>query len=64
MSLNFFPYSAMGNNGISAGLNNVQFIRDGEPLGGRSRAEDDFDVYEDPEAEQAPWEDDYDDILG
>ena len=64
VSLNFFPYSAMGNNGISAGLNNVQFIRDGEPLGGRSRAEDDFDVYEDPEADQAPWEDDYDDILG
>ena len=28
--------------GIACGLNNLQKIRDGEPLGGRSRAEDDF----------------------
>ncbi|MDR1015698.1 MAG: DUF2815 family protein [Coriobacteriales bacterium] len=46
VSLNFFPYAHAGNNGISAGLNNVQKTRDGEPLGGRSRAEDDFDRYD------------------
>ena len=42
VSINAFPYSAQGKKGISFGLNNVQFLDDGEPLGGRSRAEDDF----------------------
>ena len=28
--------------GIACGLNNLQKIRDGEPLGGKTRAEDDF----------------------
>ncbi|MEG1245227.1 DUF2815 family protein [Gordonibacter sp.] len=59
VSLNFFPYSASGNNGVSAGLNNVQILRDGEPLGGRSRAEDDFDELEDTTSEGA-----YNDLLG
>lgn len=58
VSINFFPYSAAGNNGISAGLNNVQFLRDGDPLGGRSRAEDDFDALDD-EDEGA-----YEDLIG
>jgi len=31
-----------GNKGIACGLNNLQKLRDGEPLGGKSRAEDDF----------------------
>ena len=31
-----------GNNGVACGLNNVQKVADGEPLTGRSRAEDDF----------------------
>jgi hypothetical protein len=42
VSINAFPYSNSGNKGISFGLNNVQFLEDGEPLGGRTRAEDDF----------------------
>ena len=42
VSINAFPYSNSGNKGISFGLNNVQFLQDGEPLGGRTRAEDDF----------------------
>lgn len=42
VSINAFPYSAKGNKGVSFGLNNVQFLEDGEPLGGRTRAEDDF----------------------
>jgi len=57
-SLNFFPYAAAGNNGISAGLNNVQKLRDGDPLGGRSRAEDDFEPLEND------TDDSYDDLLG
>ena len=32
---------------IACGLNNLQKIRDGEPLGGRPRAEDDFDTADD-----------------
>lgn len=42
VSINAFPYSNSGNKGVSFGLNNVQFLDDGEPLGGRTRAEDDF----------------------
>ena len=41
-SLNFFSFAGK-QNGVAAGLNNVQKVADGEPLGGRSRAEDDFD---------------------
>jgi len=43
VSINAFPYSNSGNKGVSFGLNNVQFLEDGEPLGGRTRPEDDFD---------------------
>ena len=42
-SINFYPFSTSGNNGVAAGLNNIQKMADGVPLGGRSRAEDDFD---------------------
>jgi len=42
VSINFFPYAVQGKKGIGCGLNNVQKLRDGEPLGGRSSATDDF----------------------
>lgn len=45
-SINFFAYNHAGNRGIGCGLNNLQKIADGDYLGGRSRAEDDFDVFE------------------
>lgn len=60
VSINLFPYSASGNNGVSAGLNNVQFMRDGESMGGRSRAEDDFDALDDDADDEGA----YDDLLG
>lgn len=41
-SLNFYPFSGK-QNGVAAGLNNIQKVADGAPLSGRSRAEDDFD---------------------
>lgn len=41
-SINFYAFNSNGNRGIAAGLNNLQKIRDGESLGGKSRAEDDF----------------------
>jgi hypothetical protein len=50
-SVNFYPFSKAGNKGIACGLNNVQKIADGDYLGGRSRAEDDFDPIEDDDDE-------------
>ncbi|TLN00387.1 DUF2815 family protein [bacterium] len=47
-SINFFPFNTAGNKGVAAGLNNIQKLEDGDYLGGRSRAEDDFDaIYDD-----------------
>lgn len=43
VSLNAFPYNNKGNKGVSFGLNHIQKLADGDYLGGRSRAEDDFD---------------------
>lgn len=46
-SINAYGYNTAGNKGISFGLNHIQKIADGEPLGGgRGRAEDDFTPYE------------------
>lgn len=42
VSINFFGYNAAGNRGVGCGLGNVQKLEDGEPLGGATRAEDDF----------------------
>ncbi len=41
-SITFFGYNAKGNRGIGANLNNIQKLRDGDPLGGRASAESDF----------------------
>ncbi len=41
-SINFYAFNSSGNKGIACSLNNLQKIRDGEPLGGHSRPEDDF----------------------
>jgi hypothetical protein len=42
VSIRFFPYMNSGKKGIGCGLNNVQKLEDGEPLGGRTTAADDF----------------------
>lgn len=42
-SINLYAYNVNGNRGIACGLNNLQKISDGAPLGGKSRAEDDED---------------------
>lgn len=55
-SVNFYAYNTNGNKGIACGLNHLQKIRDGEPFGGRGRAEDDFANLDD--------EDEEDDLLG
>ncbi len=53
-SIVFYAYDN-GSKGIACGLQNLQKLKDGEPLGGRSKAEDDFEIEE--------VEDD-DDLLG
>jgi len=52
-SINFFPYNSNGSKGVAVGLNNVQKLTDGDPLGGaRQSAEDDFaDDYEGDDTE-------------
>lgn len=42
VSINFFAYNSNGRKGVGAGLNNVQKLADGEPLGGRTTAAEDF----------------------
>ena len=43
-SISFYAYNAQGNKGIAFGLNAIQKLKDGEPLGGRGNTKDDFDV--------------------
>lgn len=41
-TINFYTYNKNGNKGIGCGLNNIQKVEDGEPLSGRTTAEEDF----------------------
>lgn len=41
-SITFYAFNSSGNRGIVCGLNNLQKIRDGEPLGSKASAESDF----------------------
>ncbi|MBC2723232.1 DUF2815 family protein [Desulfosporosinus sp.] len=46
-SITFFAFNQNGSKGIACGLQNLQKLSDGEPLSGRSRAEDDFTTADD-----------------
>ncbi|WP_022761910.1 DUF2815 family protein [Butyrivibrio sp. AD3002] len=41
-SINLYAFNSNGNKGIACGLNNLQKIKDGVPLGGKASAESDF----------------------
>ena len=41
-SINLYAFNTNGNRGIACGLNNLQLIRPGEPLGGKASPETDF----------------------
>jgi hypothetical protein len=60
VSINFYAYNTSGNKGISAGLNNVMKLADGDYLGSRASAQDDFADY----ISGAAGGDDYDELLG
>lgn len=47
VSVTFYGFNTNGNRGIAAGLGNVQKLRDGDVLGGRMRAEDEFSTLSD-----------------
>lgn len=65
-SLTFYPYSTSGNNGVGVGLNGIQKIADGDPIGGGGKPsveamfdaldedDDDLDYDEDEIEEEAP----------
>ena len=46
-SINFYAFNSNGNRGIACGLNHIQKLADGKPLGTRTRPEDDFDDLDD-----------------
>ena len=56
VSVNFYGFSASGNRGIAAGLGNIQKVRTGERLAGKTSAASDFDEIE--------GEDDGTDVFG
>ena len=52
--LNFYVYDYMGKKGVSAGLNGIMKLHDGEPLGGNVVTDSDWDD---------DWEDTDDDLM-
>ena len=47
VSINFYAYNSSGNKGVAAGLGNIQKVADGEPLGGKTNAKDEFSSLDD-----------------
>ena len=45
VSVSFYAFNTNGNRGIACSLNNIQKCRDGEPLGGRISAEQEFAAF-------------------
>lgn len=56
VSLSFYAFNRNGNKGVAVGLGNIQLVKDGEPLGGKHSAEDDFNDFDNTASD--------DDILG
>ena len=47
VSITFYAFNSNGNKGIACGLGNIQKVRDGEPLGGKTNASAEFGSLED-----------------
>lgn len=47
VSLGFYAFNSNGNRGVACGLGNIQKVRDGQVLGGKSNAADEFTTLED-----------------
>lgn len=57
LGLNLYVFDVSGNKGIAVGLNNILKIKDGEPLAGGSKPEDDF-------GDDFEYEEETEDFLG
>lgn len=69
VSVNFYPFNYEGKKGVAAGLGNIQKVKDGEPLAGRTiMAADEFTDLGDDEDRggfgATADDDDDDDLLG
>jgi hypothetical protein len=53
VSYSCYCYDKAGNKGCAFGMNNVQKVRDGEALDGRTNADDDFEVVDDSPGEES-----------
>ena len=42
VSINFYAFNTNGNRGVASGLGNIQKVKDGDPLSGKTSAADDF----------------------
>lgn len=49
VSINFYAFNSNGNKGVACGLGNIQKVRNGEPLGGKRNASEDFSNFNDEE---------------
>lgn len=47
VSLSFYAFNSNGNRGVACGLGNIQKVKDGEPLGGKTSAAEEFTTLED-----------------
>lgn len=47
VSVNFYAFNTNGNRGVACGLGNIQKVRNGEPLGGKTSAAEDFVTVDD-----------------
>ena len=47
VSISFYAFNSNGNRGVACGLGNIQKVKDGEPLGGKTNAADEFTTLED-----------------
>ena len=54
-SINFYAFNSNGNRGIACGLNNLQKLSDGAPLGGKSNPADDFASDYDDDGDDLPF---------
>lgn len=63
-TLRVYAYDAAGNRGVGIGLQNVQKLRDGEPLSGRLKAQDEFEPVAGAVTEQAAGDGGAMDLLG
>lgn len=50
VSFSCYGYNTKGNKGVAFSLGNIQKVRDGEPLDGRTTAENDFEAVDDSAA--------------